>query len=154
MNWNDIFEYHEGFLFWKTSTSPRVKIGAMAGNKTGPGYWQVCYNKKFYKLHRVIWEMFNPPIEALLEIDHIDRDKDNNKLENLRLASRTLNSHNRGVQSNSKTGVKGVSHDPYTNKFRAFIKDNGVTVNLGSFDTIEQASSVYQTRLSAVTKLH
>lgn len=154
MNWNEIFRYEDGLLFWKISPSYRIKEGAVAGNKTGNGYWQVCYKGKFYKLHRVIWEMFNPPIEGLLEIDHIDRNLNNNKLENLRLASRQLNALNRGVQSNNLLGIRGVSLDSCGKGFRSFIKENGKTVNLGLFKTAEACSAVYEKRLQSLTEVH
>ena len=75
INWNNIFEYHDGWLIWKISPSYRIKEGTVAGNRTGPGYWQICYKSKFYKLHRIVWEMFYGAIPDDLEVDHIDRDK-------------------------------------------------------------------------------
>ncbi len=142
INWNDIFTYKDGQLIWKISPSYKIKEGAVAGNKTGPGYWQICFKGKFYKLHRIIWQMFYGEIPQDLEIDHIDRDKDNNRIENLRLATRSENANNRDAQSNNKLGVAGVVKDG--NKFVAYIRINNKTVNLGRFNTILEASSTYQ----------
>lgn len=142
IDWNNIFEYSDGWLIWKISPSSRIKEGTVAGNRTGPGYWQVCFKGKFYKIHRIVWEMFYGTIPDDLEIDHRDRDKDNNKIENLRIATRSLNGHNRGVQCNNKLGVAGVSQSG--NKYVAYIRKDGKTVNLGSYNSIEEASFAYQ----------
>jgi len=145
INWNEIFKYGEGKLYWKISPAYNVKVGKSAGNKTGAGYWQVCYKGKFYKLHRVIWEMHNGPIPDNLEIDHIDRNAENNLISNLRLASRVRNAYNRNVMSNNKLGVKGVSVSG--KKFVAYINVNRKTVNLGYYDSVEEASAAYQIAL-------
>jgi hypothetical protein len=123
-------------------------VGDKAGNKKGSGYWQVCVDGKWYQLHRVIWEMFNGQIPENLEVDHEDRNTDNNLINNLRLATRSQNAFNRGVQSNNKLGIKGVSK--VGNRFKAYIKILGNTKNLGSFATAEEASAAYQKALNDV----
>lgn len=141
-NWRDIFEYKDGWLYWKIRPSTNVQIGDRAGNKTGPGYWQICYRGKFYKLSRIIWEMHEGQIEDGLEIDHEDRDKDNNKIGNLRKVTPTVNQINKGAYKNNTTGFKGVTKSG--RKFVAYSRVAGKTINLGRFDTPEEASEVYQ----------
>ena len=93
---------------------------------------------------RLIWEMHNGIIPEGMEVDHEDRNTLNDSIGNLRLLNRSNNAFNRGVQSNNKLGLKGVSKDAYNpNKFRAFINVDGKTKNLGLFDTAEEAQSAY-----------
>lgn len=82
--------------------------GEFVGGIGTHGYWQISISNKIKLAHRVIWEMFNGPITDLsLAIDHIDGDKLNNKIENLRLVSKSLNSRNR-KRNKKSSGVLGV----------------------------------------------
>lgn len=47
IDFSKIFEYRDSWLYWKIKPAPKIRIGDRAGNKTGPGYWQVCYQGKF-----------------------------------------------------------------------------------------------------------
>lgn len=84
-----------------------------------------------------------------MEIDHIDENKSNNKIINLRLAGHRENGANSGPQKNNKLGVKGVHYE--NGKFRAAIEKNGKQYHLGGYDTIEEASNVYW---AAAEELH
>ena len=88
------FNYVEGVLFWKKTakTSP-VKPGEKAGRIVKDGYLQTCFNKKRLLNHQIIFKMFHGFIP--LEIDHIDRNVVNNKIENLRQCTRSENLANR-----------------------------------------------------------
>ena len=91
----DIVQYHkEGYLTWKVSPSKKVKVGSIVGSKCRGAYFGFGYQGKKYTLHRVIWELHNGPIPKGLFIDHINRDKYDNRIENLRLATPTENSTN------------------------------------------------------------
>ena len=83
--WNYLFYYCDGILFWKNPRAARMKPHDRAG-QFNARYWScnVC-NKRVY-LHRIIFEMHNG--DTALEVDHIDRDTNNNRLENLRAVSR------------------------------------------------------------------
>lgn len=92
---NKLFFYDkEGFLVEKTTRNSRATKGKIVGSSDGKGYLTVNINKRRYRVHRIIWAMHNNrwPED---EIDHIDRNKSNNKIENLREASRSINSLNR-----------------------------------------------------------
>ena len=109
------------------------------------GYKYIRIGDKRYYLHRVIGYLFlglniDDPKEM---IDHIDRDKSNNNLENLRIVSRQQNSFN--------TEAKGFVFDKKSNKFKAYITLNGKLNHLGYFDTEEEARRVY---LDAKQKYH
>jgi len=83
------------------------------------------------------------------EVDHKDLNKANNRRDNLRICTRGQNECNKGLQSNNKSGFKGVCR--FRNKWRADIKLNRKTRFLGLFDTPEEA---YAARCAAAQILH
>lgn len=103
-----LFEYRDGKLFWKQKTSKysNIRVGYEVGYLDKNGYIIVVINSKHYKLHRIIWKMFydTDPMEQL---DHIDHDKSNNKIENLREVSQKENSKN---QTKNKDNTSGYSN--------------------------------------------
>ena len=130
------FTYRDGELYWKTVFSNRLTVGQLAGDKDGKGYRRVMLGKKHYKMHRLIWIMFNGDISDGLLVDHIDRNISNNKIENLRLLTKSMNTRNRGA--------KGVHYDVSRNKWVAQASVNNTTVSLGRFDTREAAEAEYK----------
>lgn len=76
--------------------------------------------------------------------DHINGNGLDNRRENLRLATRSQNSINRGKQSNNKSGYKGVSWNKRDKRWTAQITINKHIINLGGFDTPEQAYEAYK----------
>jgi hypothetical protein len=79
--------------------------------------------------------------EFPLFIDHVNGDRADNRLDNLRLASKQQNQQNRGVQRNNKLGVKGVIKT--SSAFVAAITVNRRNIHIGSFRTLEAASAAY-----------
>lgn len=95
-----------------------------------------------YFEHRLIWMLANRQhIPSGMDVDHINRDKLDNRLENLRLATTAQNRANIGKQRNNSTGYKGVFLDK--GKFRAKIKNNGSQRFLGSYSTAKAAAAAY-----------
>ena len=135
------FEYSDGKLFAKENWHSRQRKGQEVGNLNNCGYLKVCLNRKSYLLHRLIFLMHNGSLPELL--DHIDRDKTNNRIENLRVADKELNSWNRDKQSNNTSGFRGVSWNKGASKWHAYIKVRGKRIHLGLFDTAEEASEAY-----------
>lgn len=68
----------------------------------GTGYYQVCLNKRTYPYHRILAKHFIPNPDDLPEVDHIDRDKRNNSLDNLRWVNRSQNLSNRSKFTRQK----------------------------------------------------
>ena len=91
MRWHELFTYdpETGELWWKVRRSNRVDMSRRAGSQNADGYWQFRYNGGVYYQHRVIWEMVHGYKPS--EIDHIDQDKSNNKLANLRECTHSEN---------------------------------------------------------------
>lgn len=100
-------------------------------------------------LHRIIIEKTGLVIPINMEADHRDRNKLNNQRENLRIVTREINSHNKGLNSNNTSGMKGVSFYSRINKWVAEIHINGRKISLGCFLTFEEAVSA---RLKAEQK--
>ena len=91
----NVVQYHkEGYLTWKVSPSSKVKVGSVVGSKCRGEYLGFGYRGKKYTLHRVIWELHNGKIPEGYFIDHINQDKYDNRIENLRLATPTQNNAN------------------------------------------------------------
>lgn len=139
MNWHDIFTYVNGKLYWKVKPAVRVNMGDEAGTIHYSGYVSIIYKRKWYRAHRIIWEMHNGPIPDGMEIDHIDHNILNNLLNNLRLVSRTDNMRNRSIASNNTSGVMGVSWDNKSNKWRVRISDKGKRKLIGFFEDFDDA---------------
>jgi alpha-L-fucosidase len=99
------------------------------------GYFRVYFNKTYVYLHRFLIDAKKGEI-----VDHIDRNKLNNRRENLRIVSYSLNSYNKEVQN--KNG-RGIYFDKAGNRYRACIGFNNKTLKLGSFKTIEEAKKAY-----------
>lgn len=115
------------------------------------GYYHVTLNGKPYLLHRLLAQAFIPNPEGKPEVDHIDGDKLNNDLSNLRWATRSENQRNRGKQSNNTSEFKGVSFHKRSGKWQAYIKVDGKRKHLGLFHTKEEAAAVYE---EAAKELH
>ncbi len=147
MNFNDFFLYENGHLFWKV-TRRRSRIGDRAGLfSTKHKYITVGVMRRRYLIHRVIWEMFRGQIPIGIEIDHINRDKRDNRLENLRLSTRNQNLANAGKfhRPTSTSAYKGVHEvkDGRKKKFKVRIKKNKKTFYIGAFESERDAAIAY-----------
>lgn len=143
MTWFDYFIYSNGLLLWENKRSNSCNDVAGCIDKIS-GYRLVTLTingvKKRYYQHRIIWEMHNGPIPDGFEIDHIDHDRTNNKIDNLRLASKRDNKRNYTRLKNNTSGITGVCWHKGFKKWQATIYDNdGRRVYLGRFDNIEDA---------------
>ena len=138
--WNHLFEYSDGVLYWKNPRAPRMKPGDRAG-QFNARYWScnVC-GKRVY-IHKIIFEMFHG--DTTMEVDHRDRNTDNNLIDNLRAASRLLNVLNVNQRVDNTSGFRGVSMT-VSGKYIAQINVNGRRKHLGTFKTPEEASFAYE----------
>ena len=139
---NELFDYDKetGDLIWKACKSRRVKVGAIAGSLESNGYKRLKINFKSYLVHRIVFLMHKGYLPKT--IDHINGDRLDNRIENLRAVTANQNQHNRKLNSNSTSGFKGVSWCKRDNKWKATIKLEGKRINLGRFNTIEEADAV------------
>lgn len=140
INWHEYFSHNDGVLTWVKPTSNRVKAGSIAGWVDGKGYLRIRLLGRSYGVHRIVYEMHYGPIPDGMEIDHIDHNPLNNKIENLRVVCRAGNMKNTSKPIHNRTGVIGVSLCSRTGKFLASIQVDGKTKYLGRYMSIEGAA--------------
>ena len=113
--WEDFVYYDPNTvscLRWKIQIGKNIKAGTIVGSiNKGRCSFVFSHNgiKKRRYTHRVIWELFNGEIPENMEIDHIDGNPLNNKINNLRIVSRKTNSRNSRMNSRNTSGIAGVS---------------------------------------------
>ena len=138
----ELFDYNPatGDLIWKVRRRGRfARPGVVAGCKSN--YIVIAIDCRRYTAHRVIWMLHYG--EFPTEIDHINQNKWDNRIENLRLCSRSENTGNVGLRSTNTSGFRGVWFVEHCQKWRACIKENGKSRHLGYFNTAEEASIAY-----------
>jgi hypothetical protein len=137
----ELWDYDEdsGVFVWRRQRNSRAPQGVEAGSlDKADGYRLIRYNRLKYRAHRLAW-FYTYGVWPKDQIDHINGDKDDNRLCNLREADASLNARNRRLQSNSKSGVMGVYYDTFNKKWRAQIKPEGVKLCLGRYTHKEDA---------------
>jgi len=133
------FEVRDGELVWKNRTDSQARInGKVAGGIHPDGYRRIKFNEIAYPAHRLMWIYFNGEISSELQIDHIDGNKLNNHIENLRLVSAQENCFNR-----SRHKAKGYTWHKQMRKWQASIFVNGGLKHLGLFASENDARNAY-----------
>lgn len=147
----ELFTYdaETGVLRWRVRKAYRVRVGDRAGYLSREGYWCVTIDNGTHKVHRVIW-LYVHGAFTKCDIDHINRDRSDNRLCNLREASFAENRRNVGAYATNKAGHKGVVRRP-NGRWQAYINADCRRVHLGTFDTVDQAAMAYRT---AAARLH
>lgn len=129
----------------KYSYNKRVKAGHKLGSIRNDGYITISVAGARELGHRLAFYLMKGYMPKI--IDHIDRDRTNNKWENLRDATWEINSQNSPVRKNNKLGIKGVSlrgdGKKYVSSISRGSKDNCQVTHLGSFDTAQKAHKAY-----------
>ena len=105
-------------------------------------YIIVQVGDKQYVEHRLIWCWYYGVDPGSYEVDHINGNKKDNRIENLRLVDRKGNSRNHPMKKSNKSGHTGVSWVGRLSKWRAYIYKDYKQVGLGCYDTLEEAVKV------------
>jgi len=133
-----IFLYKDGKLLWNINTA-KTKKGTVAGSNSR-GYIEIKYKQKRYLAHRLIWCYEHGKWPSAM-IDHIDGNRSNNKIQNLRDVSNAVNQHNHhSIRPDNKTGVRGVIYRQSTNRYLVQIRMFGKNKYVGSYKTLEEAT--------------
>lgn len=133
----ELFDYDpiKGLLIRKSGLGRKLK------DNLTKKYRMRNINGKVYSHHNLVWIYFNGSIPAHLEVDHVNRDSRDDRLENLRLATASLNrGWNKRLRSDNTSGFRGVSYASDKKKWRADIANK----SLGYFPTKEKAAAAYQ----------
>jgi len=135
-------------VFIRARNSGHAKAGDIAGSVNKDGGRRIRINGYEYLAARLAWKIIHGTDPAG-EIDHINRDRADDRISNLREASRSQNQMNKIVRKTTMSGVKGVTRSGVG--WRAVIKHYGNSVHLGTFSTKEQAGNAYK---EAAKKYH
>jgi len=141
----ELFNYKDGQLIRKVSTSNRAKKGDMAGcfDKSN-GYIKISINNTNFYAHRIIWTWHFGEIPQGLQIDHINGNRSDNRIKNLRLVTHQENQFN-------QLGANGFHWNKSSKKYQAEIVVNGNKKYLGVFNNKSNAKKAY---LDAKKELH
>lgn len=134
-----IYNADTGSFRWKSVYCPRISDGESAGFIGGDGYHAISINGKAYKAHRIAW-LYTYGYMPENCIDHINRVKTDNRIKNLREATRVCNARNAGIFSHNKGGVRGVHFIKSVKRWNAQIKVNGSSKSLGNFKSKVEAA--------------
>ena len=142
----EIFDYKNGNLYWKKLTSKfsNGKINDKAGYIHHTGYQIIGINNKYYSVHRLIFLYYYGYLPK--EIDHIDGNRGNNHIGNLREVTRSQNLMNSKSHKNSSSQYKGVTWHKRDKKWQVTIRINGKNKYLESFDNEIDAALTYNTK--------
>lgn len=119
------------------------RYGKEAGWLGNNGYRSLSVNDKKYLTHRVIWYLHYGTWPKT--IDHINQDRLDNRIENLRECTQSVNVHNKDAPQpyNKTSGRRGVHRHSVNNKWIAQITCRGKLRHLGSFDSLDEAEQAY-----------
>jgi hypothetical protein len=139
------YDAETGKLYWleRPVTSHYVTTwnarfaGQEAFSVSGQGYKEGKIHGSRYSAHRVIWAMVHGYWPEM--IDHINGDRADNRIENLRAVSNMENQRNAKLQINSTSGIAGVTWRKERNSWRAFIYNQGRMIDLGRFANFDDA---------------
>ena len=138
---NDLFMYENGkLLVNKPNLRSKLKHGDRAGSLNNYGYRAIRIQNKVYLEHRLIYTMFHN--DCPKSLDHINGNKLDNHIENLRPCTATQNQQNKKLSKVNKSGYKGVCWRNEKQSWRVAIRVNGKRIEIGSFRNLELAGLV------------
>ena len=151
-----IYEPATGLFKLKKQRGSRA-AGDLAGCLSPQGYRQLSIKGRTIGAHRLAW-LYVYGVWPDKEIDHINHKRDDNRIENLRIVNRSVNSLNRLPSLNNPSGHRGVSRTSLATRgkkyWQANISVNGHRKHLGNFYTLEEAIAARAFALNAVSELH
>tara|TARA_R100001163_G_scaffold61721_1_gene51933 strand:+ start:775 stop:1302 length:528 start_codon:yes stop_codon:yes gene_type:complete len=138
-----------GVFIWKKRPAYRIKIGQQAGCLNSEGYRMIKLKRSIYLSHRIAYYMYHgvDPLEK--QVDHINGNKADDRIKNLRLATCQENNFNKGLRRNNTSGFTGVHWRRGRQKWIATVQLRGNYKYLGIFNEKEDA---IQARIEAEKK--
>ena len=130
------FNYKDGELYWKISPKAGVNKGDQAGYVEPRGYKVIKVLSKKYKAHKLIFLYHRGYMPKF--IDHINNNRVDNRIENLREATRIQNNQNANIRKDNTSGIKGVFYDKRNKKWIACLHYNKQRI-IKRFDYFEEA---------------
>ena len=133
----------ESLMAWNNATLARpigvdiARAGSVAGTLHHRGYLDIKIDRKKHRAHRLAWLYMTGEWPDVT--DHINGNKIDNRIKNLRSTTQEQNAKNTKVRSNTRFGILGVSWRKDINKYSACISSNGVWVKLGHYQSFFDA---------------
>ena len=128
-----------GIFTWKIRRR-KIRIGNVAGGINDNGYIRIKIDYKLHRAHRLAWLYIYGYLPN--EMDHINHNRTDNRIENLREVTREENCKNRSIMLNNTSGITGVYWRKDRKKWQADIGFNGKQIFLGLFTDINEAKEV------------
>tara|TARA_R110000850_G_scaffold29148_2_gene80695 strand:+ start:473 stop:973 length:501 start_codon:yes stop_codon:yes gene_type:complete len=130
----ELLDYNEctGVFTWKISPAGNTKKNSIAGCDNGHGYIRIRIDGGRFRAHRLAW-LYITGCHPTEQIDHINGNRSDNRIKNLREVSQLNNNRNRGINSNNTSGFTGVTFDKSTGKWIAQIEVKGFNHLIGRF---------------------
>jgi hypothetical protein len=144
------YDPSSGLFTWLVSRG-KAKKGSIAGHTEHTGYVSIGIEGKYYVAHRLAWLYVFGSFPDL-DLDHIDGDKENNRIGNLRLATKHQNRQNLSEKGMGSNPRMGVNFDKDSKKWRARIMFDGKRHCLGSFNSFEEAGKAYDEKKKELHK--
>jgi hypothetical protein len=136
------YDQETGIFTWKYDGTRGVKAGHITGTKMKSGYLMLCVKGKRLLAHRVAWLLVHGEF-PFGNIDHVNRDKSDNRIANLRLATCEQNAQNRLKNCKNTSGFKGVTWHKRDERWQAAITVKGKVLHLGYYKVLVDASNAY-----------
>ena len=134
----ELFDYRDGRLYWKVKPSRKIHAGAEAGHINPNGYLRILFRGKPYSAHRLVFLWHHGYLPEF--VDHINGRRTDNRIENLRPATRVQNQQNSRKPRNNTSGVKGVYWSRAAKKWQTQCRVNGTKYYLGRFVELTDAA--------------
>ena len=132
-----------GVFTWRVTRGPKAMAGAVAGTPHARGYVALMVDQKLYLAHRLAW-LYVHGVWPEWTIDHRNGNRADNRIRNLRDVTLQVNLHNQTKPYNrNKSGLRGVSFEPRSNKWYSRIRVAGSNLMLGYFGTAQEAHAAY-----------
>ena len=136
------YDHKTGIFTWVKNVGTRGKIGCKAGYMVSTGYVGIVLSGEKYLAHRLAYLYHYG--EQPDNIDHINGDREDNAISNLRSVTKAENLKNKCVRKDNKSGIQGVCRTANGKRWRARIRNKGVEVSLGTYDKKEDAKDAVE----------
>ncbi len=149
----EMLEYdQQGFFIWKQSNSNRALKGSKAGSINAAGYVCISINNKDFYSHRISWA-FNRGIPLPRYIDHINGNKEDNRIENLRETTMSQNLANSKTYKSNKLGIRGIRQNT-KGRYVASMTHNQKYIHIGIFNSLDAAIKARQEKAEEIYGEH
>lgn len=136
--YHEYIRYDRGLLYWIKRPSNAARMQKPIGT-LDQGYLRFLFKGSSHRVHRVVWMLHYGLIPKGFEIDHINHDKADNRIENLRCVPKLSNGRNQSMHRSNTSGITGVNWMKSCSKWRAEIRISNKTIYLGVFDNLLDA---------------